>query len=103
MRNALASKRDKYIAVLLRELAKLEAETDPKHGPASTKDKDRKAFIALNLAGKLVRAAAEWAIDHQVGLAREGLSFVPSGPSQLKNVPEYLAARAAVDDHKHEA
>jgi hypothetical protein len=52
--------------------------------------------------GELVRTVAGWAIDHQTGLALEGLTFVPLQPSQTKKHPEYQKRREAVDDHRHE-
>jgi len=92
----------KYIALLLERLAKLEKETRPSGGDATANSKDLKAFDALQLAGHLVEAVAGWALDHQVGLADEGLEFVPLQPPQTKNHLDYLASRKSVDRHDHE-
>jgi DNA-binding XRE family transcriptional regulator len=96
------AKRKKYVASLLHRLDTLEARSHPNGGSNSAKGKDLAAFDALETAGELVRTIAGWAIDHQTGLALEGLSFVPLQPWQTKNHPEYKARREVVDDHKHE-
>jgi hypothetical protein len=96
------ARRKKYVASLLDELDRLEARSHPSGGASSAKGKDLAAFDALETAGKLVRAVAGWAIDHQAGLALEGLSFVPLQPSQTSQHPQYKEQRDAVDDHRHE-
>ena len=90
----------RLISTLLRQLAELEKRSHPDGGEASAQGKDMCAFTALETAGQLVRALAGWAIDHQVGLALQGLQFVPRGP--VSDLPEYLQARAIVDSHQHE-
>jgi hypothetical protein len=94
--------RDEYVACLIDRLCELEQRTDPKDGIKSAVGKDLASFEALHVAGKLIQALAGWALDHQVGLALEGLEFVPLQPSGTKDHPEYLAARKNVDDHVHE-
>jgi hypothetical protein len=96
------AKRKKYVASLLDQLIKLEARSCPNGGSNSARGKDLAAFDALETAARLVRVVAGWAIDHQTGLALEGLSFVPLQPSQTKKHPEYQKQRDAVDDHRHE-
>jgi hypothetical protein len=96
------AKRKKYVASLLDQLNKLEARSHPNGGANSAKGKDLDAFVALETAGSLIRGVAGWAIDHQTGLALEGLSFVPLQPWQTKKHPEYKTHRDAVDDHRHE-
>ncbi|GGH24521.1 hypothetical protein GCM10007036_30980 [Alsobacter metallidurans] len=93
--------RDRLIAVLLERLDELEASTHPDKGIAAL-GKDLAALQALQVAGELVQAVAGWAIDHQIGLAVSGLSFVPLQPHGTKEHPEYLALRSQVDDHRHE-
>ena len=90
----------RYVAMLLDRLAEFEAETTPLNANAS--GKDLKAFQALQYAGALVEAVAGWAIRHQIGTAIEGLGFVPLGPQQTRDTDAYKAAKAAVDDHRHE-
>jgi hypothetical protein len=94
--------REQLIANLISKLTELERKTDPAGGAATASGKDIAAFQALTFAGNLVRALAGWALDHQVGLARQDLEFVPLQPSQTKEHPEYLRSRAIVDDHAHE-
>jgi hypothetical protein len=96
------ARRKKYVRSLLGQLDKLEARSRPNGGASSAKGKDLAAFDALETAGKLVRAVAGWAIDHQAGLALEGLSFLPLQPWQTKTHPEYKTQRDAVDNHRHE-
>jgi len=93
---------EKYVALLLDRLAKLEEETRPSRGETTAAGKDLKAFQALKFAGDLVNAVAGWAIDHQLGLAKEGLEFVPLQPTQTKTHPDYIASCKRVDRHEHE-
>jgi hypothetical protein len=97
-----SEKLDKYISMLVGRLNELRDKTSPDSGVASAKGKDLAAFQALKFAGKLVQALAGWAIDHQIGLAAEELKFVPLQPSGTQDHPEYIEARATVDDHRHE-
>jgi hypothetical protein len=94
---------DKYILSLLGQLSRLERDTRPSLGFKSAKAKDLRAFEALEVAGQLVAAVAGWAINHEIGLAVESLQFVPLQPAQTKNDPQYLALKASVNDHRHEA
>ena len=94
--------RRKYLHGLIDDLLRLESETDPKDGEATAADKDLKAFRALQRASELVENVAGWAIAHEIGLALEGLEFVPLGPSGTNEYPQYQAAKARVDDHGHE-
>ncbi len=86
----------------LARLVALRDATDPNGGDETASGKDGKAFRALQEAGNLVRSTAQWAIDHQIGLATEGLKFVPLGPTQTRSLPEYQQAREQVDSHAHE-
>lgn len=86
----------------LARLVALRDATDPNGGDETAARKDMNAFHALQEAGNLVRATAQWAIDHQIGLATEGLRFVPLGPAQTRSLPEYQQAREQVDSHIHE-
>jgi DNA-binding transcriptional regulator YiaG len=90
------------VAALIEHLQKLERKTRPDGGAASAEGKDLAAFDALETAGRLVRALAGWALDHQAGLALKKLKFLPLQPSGTRNHPEYRASRANVDDHAHE-
>jgi hypothetical protein len=65
-------------------------------------NKDRACFRALQLMHELTEVLVPWAIDHQVGLAVEGLSFVPRGPQQMHSDATYGRALFRVNDHKHE-
>lgn len=91
-----------YVRLLLGRLDDLEKRTRPSSGDDASKRKDLAAFEALQFAGRLVEYVAGWAIDHQVGLAAEGLKFVPLQPSGTKDHPQYLSALANVDSHNHE-
>jgi hypothetical protein len=93
---------DDYVAHLLGRLKDLYKQSHPRTGAESAKGKDHAAFTALNVARELVAAVAGWALDHQVGLALNGLEFVPMQPSDTKQHPDYLKARQAVNDHSHE-
>jgi hypothetical protein len=99
---ALPFAQDKYILSLLDRLSQLERDTRPSLGSKSAKKKDLAAFEALEVAGQLVAAAAGWAINHEIGLAVEGLQFAPLQPAQTKVHPRYLKLKAAVNDHRHE-
>ena len=94
--------RDKCVALLIDRLIEHERKTDPKNGTQSAKGKDLAAFSALKIAGQLVSALAGWALDHQAGLALEGLEFVPLGTVKTSQRPDYLTSRSMVDDHRHE-
>lgn len=94
-------RRDAEIDAIVKELGELEITTWPSVGSVTAKDKDAKAYRALNLAGSLVQLLAYWAINHMVGLAINGRQPIPS-LSGFENDPEYLAAKAAVDDHRHQ-
>ena len=87
---------------LIEGLIRLRQETDPRGGEGSAKDKDSKAFMALRFASELVETLAGWAIDHQVGLAMEGREFASVAPHDAPDLPEYVEARTAADDHRHE-
>jgi transcriptional regulator with XRE-family HTH domain len=91
-----------YVRLLLERLDGLEQKTRPSSGDLNAERKDLAAFDALKFAGNLVRYVAGWAIDHQIGLAAEGLKFVPLQPFGTKNHPQYLAERSLVDSHAHE-
>ncbi|WP_107675412.1 hypothetical protein [Agrobacterium sp. LAD9] len=86
----------------LSNLVDLRDRTDPADGASSEIRKDLAAFDALILAGNLVQTTAQWAIDHQVGLALEGLDFVPLAGSKTRGLPDYIEARKKVDSHRHE-
>lgn len=92
----------RYVNTLVSRLIELREQSQPLDGDASAAGKDLRAFQALDIAGRLVTALAGWAIDHQVGLASENLSFVPLGPSQTRDLPEYQEARRIVDSHAYE-
>jgi hypothetical protein len=93
---------EQSIPKLLTTLAELEKATRPQDGPLSARGKDRKAVKALNLVNQLVRAAAGWAIDHQIGLALHGLGSVDDVLPELGRHPLLAVALAEVDDHQHE-
>lgn len=91
-----------FARLMLSHLDEAEKKTRPSLGDQSAQAKDLAAFSALKDAAWLIHHVAGWAIDHQRGLALQGLSFVPLQPSQTKTHSEYLARRAAVDSHEHE-
>lgn len=91
----------RHVAQILDQLAELGRQSDP--ASADPSGKDFRAFHALRLAGQLIETVAGWAIDHQAGLAIEGLEFVPRPPQPLQQSEVYLQARQAVDSHRHEA
>lgn len=75
--------------------------TDPELGN-SAHQKDIKAFGALRNMGWLAEALVGWAADHQVGLAVEKRQFLPLSPQDAQKLPDYIAERLEVDDHRHE-
>ena len=88
----------------IEELIALDEQTNPLADPSSEcEGKDHAAFRALRRANDLVNSLAGWAIEHQIGLALENKGFVPLHPSKTKNLPDYLAAKIEVDNHRHEA
>lgn len=91
---------DEFVLGVLDRLDKLEQQTRPDTTDASLKD--LKAFQALESASFLIEYIAGWALDHQMGLAMNELSFVPLQPSQTRDSKDYHAARARVDTHEHE-
>jgi hypothetical protein len=97
-----ALRNDPYILHLLDRLDELEKTTRPSDGESSTERKDLKAMDSLTLAGHLVAHVAGWAVDHSVGIAFEGMKFVPLQPNKTKEHPQYLAELAAVNRHEHE-
>lgn len=92
----------KYVKMMLNRLDELEAKTRPSAGASSADGKDLAAFGALLEIQRFTKHVAGWAINHQVGLALEGMKFVPLQPRATKNHPQYLSQRALVDDHIHE-
>ena len=94
---------DDYVLTILDQLDDLERKSRPDLGVKSAAGKDLAAFEALELAGRLVQYVAGWAMAHEMGLAAEGLGFVPLQPSGTKGHPDYVARKALVDDHRHEA
>jgi hypothetical protein len=101
-RNDFGGARTSYVASLIDKLSELERKTNPEGGARTAERKDLAAFHALQTAGKLVNALAGWALDHQAGLALKNLKFLPLQPSGTRTHPDYLRARASVDDHQHE-
>ncbi len=94
----LALNDDDPAVYTLKALDRLERETRPSSG-RNAAGKDRAAAMALTLAANLIREVAGWAIDHQLGKAKKGLGL---HPLVLKNNPEDLERRAALDVHDHE-
>lgn len=97
------SKRAKYINFLVSKILALERATAPASDAEAANNKDYDAFTALRIAGRLVEHLAGWAIDHQIGLALNGLEFVPGQPSGTRDHPDYLSGKATADLHRHEA
>jgi hypothetical protein len=85
---------DTEVVHLLERLDKLERETQP---GVDARDKDSAASEALHLASALVDFVAGWAIDHERGKARLGLSSTQGKPSL-----GYEERRAQVDNHELE-
>lgn len=100
MRPRFGYEPDRKVADILTELRELAAQTDPALGSSSTVEKSLKARLALGLANNLVAIVAGWAIDHEVGLAKDGLRCIGRLPQAIKDkFPEKLSA---LDDHEHE-
>jgi hypothetical protein len=93
---------DKFVLEVLNKIQQCEIASRPSGGDMTAVDKDLAAYNALNLAAALIEYVAGWAIYHQIGLALDGLQFVPVGPAQTKDHPEYAAAKKKVDSHEHE-
>jgi hypothetical protein len=93
---------DKFVRTILAQLDELEMMSRPTNGLGSEKSKDLNAFSALHNVAWLSKYLTQWAIDHEIGLAMNGLRFVPLMPDQTRKLPEYQAAKAVVDDHEHE-
>lgn len=91
-----------YVRTLINDLLSLRLESDMAKGAATERGKDLRAFEALQVAGELVSALAGWAVNHNVGLAVEALSFYPLQPTQIRKLPEHQAAQDNVDSHRHE-
>lgn len=91
-----------YINGLINELHELSIETDPLGGLETEERKDFKAFTALKIIRLICKTTAQWAIDHQVGMAHEGLSFVPNQPNQTKQHPDYIEQLSEANSHRHE-
>ena len=92
-------KDDTEVVHLLERLDKLERETQP---GVDARDKDFAASEALHLASALVDFVAGWAIDHEMGKVRLGLSSIPVPPEKGKPSREYEERRAQVDNHELE-
>jgi hypothetical protein len=92
----------KGISSYIAELAELESSKEPSGGAKTARGKDKKAIRALEIAGRVVRGVAGWAIDHQMGLALQHRSSVRQIREPLPH-RRYLAAELAkVDRHDHE-
>ena len=87
---------------LIEHLLDLRFETDPAEGTATEEFKDLKAFQTLESLGKLTAGLGDWAINHEVGLAIAELGFVPWVAWSGQQSPEFLAARAQANNHRHE-
>lgn len=98
----LAEIRRKSISNAIDHLIRLEVATRPTGGNSTADGKDQRAIEALRSAAILVELLAGWAIDHQVGLAINGLQSVPRAPKAFREDPEYQEAMKAVDSHEHE-
>jgi len=61
---------------MLNLLDQIERDTRPSLG-SIVREKDYSAYKALRIAGDLVNYVAGWAIDHQRGLAQQGVRFSP--------------------------
>jgi hypothetical protein len=92
----------KYIETLVERLEELRIETDPEGGATTAVDKDHKAFRALRFASQLVDALAGWAVDHSIGLASKGASFLPTSSRLPFAYDEYERERDIVNNHDHE-
>ena len=93
---------DSYVRRLLQRIGSLEQQTRPSLGEKSAMGKDLAAFEALSSALELVSHVAGWAIDHQCGLAKEGLEFLPLFDPEIQKRPEYSRRQQLVDTHEHE-
>ena len=93
---------DSSVRLLLERIGSLEEQTRPSRGEKSAMGKDLAAFKALSCALELVSHVAGWAIDHQCGLAKEGLEFLPLFDPEIQKLPEYSRRQQLVDTHEHE-
>jgi hypothetical protein len=92
--------RDRDVEDILKTLARLARETDPAGGETTAVEKDLKAQHALRSAGNLVQLVAGWAINHQAGLVKDGLTSVAWVPEVLR--PKFSEKISSVDQHEHE-
>ena len=90
------------VRLLLERIGSLEKQTRPSLGEKSAMGKDLAAFEALSCALELVSHVAGWAIDHQCGLAKEGLEFLPLLDPEIHKLPEYSRRQQLVDTHELE-
>jgi hypothetical protein len=106
-----AEERDRGVLALLKRLFELEQHTSPAGGEKTVIGKDAHASEALAIAGLLVQAVAGWALNHQYGLALQGLDPAPPQPAKTgkrggdqeeRANSEYVKKRALVDSHEHE-
>ena len=105
----------RYIQHCVAELVELEKKTDPEGGADTAQGKDTKAYKAILIAAGMVVELTEWAIDHQSGLAVEGLGYAPRLNThdvtidvlgEVRTIiahPAYGEALDMVDAHRHEA
>jgi hypothetical protein len=99
------SARKKFVADLIDQLRDLEQKTDPKDGAVSAKGKNRMAFRAIEIASKITKALAGWALDHQAGLALKDLKPVHvRAEMRAESIehPDSSNNRFTDDDHRHE-
>ena len=89
------------VRLLLERIGSLEEQTRPSLGEKSAMEKDLAVFEALSCALQLVSHVAGWAIDHQCGLAKEGLEFLPLLDRRYTSCRN-SRRQQLVDTHEHE-
>lgn len=96
---------DETVLKIVHHLRELEQKTQPSSG--SHPDKDFDSRLALTLAGNLVDMLVGWAIDHQAGLAINGVASAPVPPQghsqEFSGDSFYKKAAEEASDHRHEA
>ena len=88
-----------FVQYLIERVSDFEKRSRPSGGDATAVDKDSMAQESLATCGLLLQHLAGWALDHQRGLAAEGLNNLRL---QEIKTPVYEEAKAVVDNHIHE-
>ena len=95
--------RREYALLLVNDVLALSDATHPDKGVAAEVDKDLKAWTALVRMRELTETIAGWAINHQTGLAVEGLRALSSlASADINENPEYDENLSRLNSHERE-